>query len=722
MESGIGRVSASPSVTFEDGLGQRRVSAAAGNEALEVLTFREELTAISSFEPALRDRVNRLADFHSEHFARVRGVEKVSKGGSRLALVSDHVPGIRLSEILSVAESQLLSIETNASLCVLRQLVHAIAVLHDKAPDYCHGTIGPERLVITPHARLIVVEHVLGSAVEQLRYSNKHYWQKLRVPLPRTLGLPHFDRRSDVTQIGATALALIIGRPLADDEFPARVGEMTNGALALSADGGIEPLPLLLRVWLQRALQIDSRTPFGSSLEAWADLDRVLHYSDPIAEMEALKVFLTRYHEAVSPGGAGRAAPSAPVTSSPRVKGEAAPSRRAAASLPHGAVGSDIRPPATVSPPGQPPVAADAPPVKSVPSAAPTFWDRAVPQDVDEATDGAEADAGPGRQAVPVPGPSRIRLVAAAVLLIALTSGVTMAGRRFLTPPVQADGMGTLVVQTNPSGAAVEIGGQRRGVTPISLSLPPGRHTLKLSNEGNARSMPITITAGAHVSQFLELPRASSAFGELQVRTEPAGAKVTVDGHAYGTSPLTVEGLAPGAHTVLLENDTRSITQEVRIEANTTASLVVPLTAPGNAPVSGWISVSAPAELRIYENNQLLGTSQSDRIMVSAGRHTFQIANEALGFRQTRVVNVLPGRVSAVKPAWPAGSMSLNAIPWAQVWIDGQQVGETPLANVAVPIGSHEVLFRHPDLGEKLVRTVVTLEAPAKVSVDLRQR
>jgi serine/threonine-protein kinase len=66
--------------------------------------------------------------------------------------------------------------------------------------------------------------------------------------------------------------------------------------------------------------------------------------------------------------------------------------------------------------------------------------------------------------------------------------------------------------------------------------------------------------------------------------------------------------------------------------------------------------------------------------------------------------------------------MSFNAIPWAEVWVDGRQVGETPLANVSVPIGSHEVLFRHPELGEKHVRALVTATAPAKVSVDMRQR
>jgi hypothetical protein len=291
-----------------------------------------------------------------------------------------------------------------------------------------------------------------------------------------------------------------------------------------------------------------------------------------------------------------------------------------------------------------------------------------------------------------------------------------------MAAPVAADGMGTLVVQTNPSGAMVEVDGQPRGVTPLSLDLSPGRHTLKLANEGNVRSMPITISAGGQVSQLIELPRASSLLGELQVRTEPAGAQVTVDGHVYGRAPLTVEGLAPGTHSVVLENELGAMTQEVKIEAGTTASLVVPMGAPKNAPLSGWIAVSAPTQLQLFEEGRLLGSSQSDRIMVAVGRHELTMINEAIGFSETQVVTVTPGKVSMLKPRWPNGTMSFNATPWAEVWVDGRQVGETPLGNISVPIGTHEVLFRHPELGEKHVRAVVTANAPAKVSADMRQR
>jgi molybdopterin-binding protein len=206
------------------------------------------------------------------------------------------------------------------------------------------------------------------------------------------------------------------------------------------------------------------------------------------------------------------------------------------------------------------------------------------------------------------------------------------------------------------------------------------------------------------------------------VRSEPAGARVSVDGVVKGNAPLTIADLAPGEHAVQLESDLGSVKQVVTIEAGNTASLTVPLAAPEGAPVSGWIALSAPSEVQLFEKKQLIGTSQSDRVMVSAGRHELEIVNEALGFRAWKTVQVSPGRVASVKVEFPKGTIALNAIPWAEVWVDGEKIGETPIGNLQVTIGTHDILFRHPDLGEQRHKATVSLTAPARLSVDMRKK
>jgi serine/threonine protein kinase len=701
------------------------------NEPLEVLALREELTSVSSFEFALRDRVSRLSGFQSEHYGRVRSVERIGKSGKTLAVISDHVQGVRLSEMLDVAETRLLPIETDAALCLIRQLVHALALLHQKVPDLCHGAIGPERLIVTPQGRLVIVEHVLGSALEQLRYSHEQYWKSLRIALPRTGSGPHFDRRSDITQAGLTALALIVGRPIAEDEYPERISEMAGGSWALSGTGAIEPLPAALREWLLRAVQLDSRNPFPSALEGWAELDRVLHYSDPIAEVAALKSFLSRYHARVAADGVTAPVPAAPIAQAvkrptpvpaPAPKPAATSASGAQASEPH-ATPSQIRSVSQSS--GSQPVASSHTSAPARAQGSPRPDPSAAPAASPLAKDDQAPDSRPEEAESVMQKKTRSqrgRLIAAAVVLIALTSGGTLAARRFLMPVATTEALGTLAVQTNPAGATVVIDGQQRGTSPLSIELKPGRHVLELVTEGDVRSIPVTITAGGQVSQFIELPRVASAFGELQIRTEPAGAQVSVDGRVLGKSPLTAEGLSPGQHTVVVENELGAVTQRVTIEAGITASLVVPMTTPKNAPVSGWIAVNAPIDVQLYENQRLLGSSQTDRIMVTVGRHDLEIINESLGYRATRSVNVTPGQVSNIKLDLPKAAMALNAVPWAEVWVDGERVGETPIGSAPVTIGPHEVVFRHPELGERRVVTTVTLTTPAKVSVDMRKK
>ena len=41
---------------------------------------------------------------------------------------------------------------------------------------------------------------------------------------------------------------------------------------------------------------------------------------------------------------------------------------------------------------------------------------------------------------------------------------------------------------------------------------------------------------------------------------------------------------------------------------------------------------------------------------------------------------------------------------------------------VAVPIGTHEIVFRHPDLGERRTTATVTTGAPTRVSMDMRAK
>ena len=122
----------------------------------------------------------------------------------------------------------------------------------------------------------------------------------------------------------------------------------------------------------------------------------------------------------------------------------------------------------------------------------------------------------------------------------------------------------------------------------------------------------------------------------------------------------------------------------------------------------------------MLENGRVVGSSDFDRIMLPVGRHDLEFVNAPLGYRERRTVQVTAGQTTTLRPEWPRGSMAINALPWAEVFVDGNRVGETPIGSVTVAVGAHEVIFRHPELGERRVSVTVTVGEPLKVGVDLR--
>jgi hypothetical protein len=215
----------------------------------------------------------------------------------------------------------------------------------------------------------------------------------------------------------------------------------------------------------------------------------------------------------------------------------------------------------------------------------------------------------------------------------------------------------------------VFVDGIERGTTPARITLAPGSHILEL-RRGVPRVIPLTLTAGAVVSQYLEFAETQVSEQLILPQTEPA---------------------APA-----------------------------PAPTP-EAPIAGWIKAKLPFVVEVRENGRLLGTTESDRIMVAAGAHSLEFVNEALAYRATRSVNVAPGKLTTLTLELPRGLVNLNASPWAEVFIDGERVGDTPIGNLAVPIGPHEIVFRHPQFGERRHAVSVTAGVPVRISVEMKQ-
>jgi hypothetical protein len=738
---------------FVDGFGERRVVIDARGERLDVLRLNPSLSAVPAFEAALRERAGRISGFRHEAFSRVRSVETDRTSGS-LLVISDHVRGARLSALLAAAEKRSVQVDMPALACLMRQLVNATAAWREQMPDVVHGAIGPDRVMITPDGRVILVEHILGAALEQLQYPRQRYWEELGVALPTTFKLV-INARADVLQVGAVALALVLGRRL----------KSSDRLEAIQPAIGLRVAPPF-RTWLLRALQLDPLASFASVLDAREALNDALGAPNLAAEQDGLLLFMARCltldvntpldlgdHEGTAgepiqgsddlpdvdlatriealkaflahrsarrergdQAGADEAVTALrPTTETPARAEETPPAAAGGPRRDRGHVEETSR--SAREPFARPEVPAlryDDPPLHTTATATPEAKSR---------------DTRVGVMSLfPVDWSRRLWLAAGATLIIAIALIAIVAGG-LATPGAQANGV--FSITTSPAGISVNIDGTPRGVTPLTLDLEAGDHLVELVTGTDQRKIPVTIKAGSEVSQYIEMAgAATSGATELRVRTEPLAATVTVDGRVVGRSPVSVTDLSPGSHTVVVQHEVGSATEQVLIEPGKTASLFIPL-APragagaGASPVAGaagWISVAAPVDVQLFEGGRFLGSSRIDRIMVPAGRHDLEIVNEQLGYQERQSVRVTAGQVSAVRLAWPNGSLSINAVPWAEAFIDGRPVGETPIGNFQVPIGTHQITFRHPQLGERSTSVTVTTREPARVGMDLRAK
>jgi hypothetical protein len=158
---------------------------------------------------------------------------------------------------------------------------------------------------------------------------------------------------------------------------------------------------------------------------------------------------------------------------------------------------------------------------------------------------------------------------------------------------------GRLLVRSDPSGASVTVDGVSRGTTPLALrDLPLGtrevtvtrrgylaeRRTVAITKERPARTLDVRLSAAAAApprpSTPATLGRPAATTGSLQIDSRPSGASVTINGNPRGTTPLTINDLAPGEYRILMSmTGYRNLATTVRVVAGERARAAASLTA-----------------------------------------------------------------------------------------------------------------------------------------------
>src|SRR5262249_35386202 len=142
-------------------------------------------------------------------------------------------------------------------------------------------------------------------------------------------------------------------------------------------------------------------------------------------------------------------------------------------------------------------------------------------------------------------------------------------------PAVAAAPRGTVTFTSEPVGATVAIDGIIQGVTPLKIPVAAGQHTLEVSFGAAKRAQALLIDPNVIVGQHYGSAAAATAqTGQLDITSDPPGARVSLDGTPRGVTPLSLSSIAVGEHRVTLSTEQSSIQRQVIVRPGATATVM----------------------------------------------------------------------------------------------------------------------------------------------------
>jgi len=138
-------------------------------------------------------------------------------------------------------------------------------------------------------------------------------------------------------------------------------------------------------------------------------------------------------------------------------------------------------------------------------------------------------------------------------------------------------GYGSIDISSDPDGAKVYLDGKYTGeTTPANISkVALGNHTIKLTKFGYFNATEnVSVSVGRTPPVDVNL----TGYGSLSIDSDPSGARVYLDGNYTAVTPLYLDKLDEGNHSIrLTKRSYKDVTQEIHVSAGNTISVSVPL-------------------------------------------------------------------------------------------------------------------------------------------------
>lgn len=225
---------------------------------MEVLELAPALCSAAA-EQAIRSRAARTSDLRP---GTIVPIWRIDRAGQVLSIVSPAIDGVLLSDLLAGLHAGTVMVSDAVLFELAASIIAAVATLHQLPGAFAHGTICPAHVAVVPGG-VLLTDPAMATVLQDLQCNREQLWRHYGLAFPPSASLPRFDQRTDVTQLGAVILAILLRRPLGADEYPRCARDLVLDATAAQPSYGST-----LGMWIQQALQLHPRSVFATAADA----------------------------------------------------------------------------------------------------------------------------------------------------------------------------------------------------------------------------------------------------------------------------------------------------------------------------------------------------------------------------------------------------------------------------------------------------------------------
>ncbi|AFL95915.1 hypothetical protein containing PEGA domain [Thermococcus cleftensis] len=264
--------------------------------------------------------------------------------------------------------------------------------------------------------------------------------------------------------------------------------------------------------------------------------------------------------------------------------------------------------------------------------------------------------------------------------------------------------VGKLRVESTPSNAKVYLDGDYIGRTPLTQELSPGTYRIKLLLDGYFE-YSTTVTVRDNETKVISAALKPKP-GTLGVTSEPAGAKVYVNGTYIGTTPVQGYSLSPGIYRVKVTmTDYQAYEKVITVEPGQEYRISARLT-----PSWGVLKVNSnPSGAEVYINGDAAGKTPLE-LKLDPGTYTVRLSIEGYEDYEDSI-EVRAGETAEVSANLdPIGYLTVLSEPsGAEVYLGDTYIGNTPLTGYKVRAGTYWVTIKKE--GYDVYKTLVEVGA-----------